>query len=97
MTKLYITARGAASMLRMLRLLTDLAADARPDAARQCLYEGSFEAAAALDRLADCLPAGEARNEADWQCWEVSPNPPDAATLERWAAAWDAIAKSVAA
>jgi hypothetical protein len=102
-TRLELAARDAASMLRLLVLVSDLSgrgdAEARPKstAGFQALREGADEVMRALDRLAELLPSGLAHEEAARQCWEVAPVPPGRATLERWATRWDAVAQGVAA
>lgn len=96
----------AAGMLRGLALLLTLTAPHRgadatradSDAADDAVHEGVVDTERMLRRLgAACVDSEAHRAEAHRQASEVYMNTPDAATLLRWAEAWEAMAETIAA
>lgn len=87
MTRIEIATRDVAAMLRLLAMVVRLCEGQLWR--ESILAEASSEVMRALDRLADHLPAGEARDEAARQCWAVAPAPPDASMLLGWADRWE--------
>ncbi len=75
----------AAAVAAMLRMLARIVAYG--DAGATAI--GADECMRALDKLCDVLPAGAALDRALQQLWDISPTPPDASTLRRWATGWD--------
>lgn len=93
MTSQHQTA-AVASMLRMLAHIVDKAptsasGDHYKAGYASAIAMGAHECMRAIDKLCDALPPGDALDRAMQQVWDVSPVPPDASTLRRWATGWD--------
>lgn len=84
---------AVAAMLRMLAHIVQMrpvdACEASIAGYTAAITMGAHECMRALDRLCDTLPDGKAADKAAQQLWDISPTPPDASTLRRWATGWD--------